>query len=155
MMGYKHFLYGNKRSVLDQLTARLEQRFPGLQIVGTYAPPFDPLPLEEDELVIRRINESGADVVWVSLGMPKQERWMVEHRSRLNTPVLIGIGAAFDYHAGVKRQAPLWMQRNGLEWLFRLTTEPRRLWRRYFTTIPPFIILVTAQLLRTRTRCKS
>jgi N-acetylglucosaminyldiphosphoundecaprenol N-acetyl-beta-D-mannosaminyltransferase len=148
--GYRHFFYGNKQSVLDQLEIRLEQRFPGIQIVGTYAPPFDSLTSHEEMQVIQQINESGADIVWVSLGVPKQERWMAAYRPHLNATVLIGVGAAFDYHAGTKQQAPLWVQHNGLEWLFRLITEPRRLWYRYFTTIPPFIFLIIMQLLRTR-----
>lgn len=129
--GYRHFLYGGAPGVPEKLAENLKRRFPGLDVVGTYSPPFRPLTHEEDERVVRMINEAGPDIVWVGLSTPKQERWMAGHIGRLEAPVLIGVGAAFDFHSGVKRQAPRWMQRSGLEWLFRLLTEPRRLWRRY------------------------
>jgi N-acetylglucosaminyldiphosphoundecaprenol N-acetyl-beta-D-mannosaminyltransferase len=143
--GYRHFFYGGAEGVADLLAARMLHRFPGLQIVGTYAPPFGPLPPEEDAAIVERINASRADVVWVGLSTPKQERWMAQHVGRLNVPVLVGVGAAFDFHAGLKRQAPRWMQRCGLEWAFRLATEPRRLAGRYFKNIPRFILLAAAQ----------
>lgn len=150
LKGYKHFLYGGAEGVPEKLESNLRQRFPGLQIVGTYSPPFRVLTHEEDEEIVRMINETDPDIVWVGLSTPKQERWMAAHVGRLTAPVLIGVGAAFDFHAGLKRQAPRWMQRNGLEWLFRLITEPKRLWRRYLINNPLFIVLVLRQLLGLR-----
>ncbi|MDP9380086.1 MAG: WecB/TagA/CpsF family glycosyltransferase [Chloroflexota bacterium] len=150
--GYTHFLYGGEEGVLDLLSANLRRRFPGLRIVGAYSPPFRPLSPAEDEEVMRLISEANPDIVWVGLGMPKQERWMAAHVDRLKAPVLIGVGAAFDFHAGVKRQAPRWMQRNGLEWSFRLMTEPRRLWRRYLKNNPLFVGLVIAESLGLKKR---
>jgi N-acetylglucosaminyldiphosphoundecaprenol N-acetyl-beta-D-mannosaminyltransferase len=117
---------------------RLRRRFPTLQIVGTYSPPFRLLSPEEDAQVVDGIRAACANIVWVGLSTPKQERWMAEHVGRLPRTVLIGVGAAFDFHAGTKRQAPRWMQRSGLEWVFRLLSEPRRLYRRYLTNIPLF-----------------
>lgn len=132
------FLYGGTDSTLRELQLRLLEHFPGLRIVGGYAPPFRPLSEDEDAAVVAAINASGAGVVWVGLGCPKQEKWMDAHRGRINA-VMIGVGAAFDYHSGRIRRAPLWMQRAGLEWLHRLCSEPRRLFRRYFTTNAVFI----------------
>ena len=143
--GYRHFLYGGAGDVPALLTAGLRQRFPRLDIVGSYSPPFRPLTEEEDAEVVRMINESGADIVWVGLSTPKQERWMREHVGRIEAAALIGVGAAFDFHAGVKKQAPRWMQRNGLEWLFRLGSEPRRLWKRYLINNPRFVYGVLLQ----------
>ena len=148
--GYRHFFYGGAEGVPEQLAANLQHRFPGLTIVGTYSPPFRPLTPEEDDQAVQMINEASPDVVWVGLGSPKQERWMAAHISRVKAPVIIGVGAAFDFLTGRKRQAPRWMQRNGLEWLFRLLTEPRRLWRRYLVNNPLFILLVLAQALELR-----
>ena len=136
--GYRHFFYGSSPEVLEALTSHLRARFPGLEVVGTFSPPFRPLTQQEDEQLVRQVNEAGPDVVWVGLSTPKQERWMADHVERLNVPVLIGVGAAFDFHAGFKRQAPRWMQRNGLEWFFRLLSEPGRLYRRYLINIPLF-----------------
>lgn len=136
------FLYGTTERTLDLLQARLKRDFPELAIAGSYAPPFRPLTPEEDDDVVARINSSGAQIVWVGLGAPKQERWMAEHIDRLTATVLIGVGAAFDFHAGTVRQAPLWMQRHGLEWIYRLSREPRRLWRRYLRTNPAFVVAI-------------
>jgi len=136
--GYRHFLYGATPQVLDTLATRLVARCPGLQVVGTYAPPFRAPTAEEEDAILRQIRAARPDIVWIGLSTPKQERWMADHVARLAGPVLIGVGAAFDFHAGLKRQAPRWMQRNGLEWLFRLLSEPRRLARRYLTNIPLF-----------------
>ena len=147
---YKHFFYGGAEGVPEQLAASLRQRFPDLSVVGTYSPPFRPLTPEEDDQVIQMINEADPDVVWVSLTTPKQDHWMAAHVGRLNAPVLIGVGAAFDFHSGRKRQAPVWMQHSGLEWLFRLLTEPRRLWYRYLVYNPLFIILMLLQIFRLR-----
>lgn len=144
---YRHFLYGSSDQVLGRLLEKLQVRFPGASIVGTFSPPFRPCSPIEDEEVVRMINSSGADVVWVGLGTPKQERWMAEHRSRLTAPVLIGVGAAFDIHAGMLRQAPYVIQRSGFEWLFRLIVEPRRLWRRYLRNNPAFVLRVAEQRL--------
>jgi N-acetylglucosaminyldiphosphoundecaprenol N-acetyl-beta-D-mannosaminyltransferase len=143
--GYRHFFYGGGPGVAEALAARLRARFPGLQIVGTYTPPFRPLTPAEDAAVVATINAAGPDIVWVGLSTPKQDRWMAEHVGRLTAPVLIGVGAAFDFHSGRKRQAPRWMQRSGLEWLFRLSQEPRRLWRRYLIYNPLFVALVLLQ----------
>ena len=137
--GKSVFLYGTTERTLELLAARLLEDFPGLRIVGTFAPPFRPLTPAEDADVVRLINDSGADVVWVGLGAVKQEYWMAKHLNVLSAPVLIGVGAAFDFHAGVVKQAPLWMQRHGLEWSYRLCREPRRLWRRYLRTNPAFV----------------
>ena len=147
---YRHFFYGGARGVPEQLAANLRRRFPGLQVVGTYSPPFRSLTPEEDEQVVQMINRAAPDIVWVGLSTPKQERWMAAHIGRVKAPVLIGVGAAFDFLAGRKKQAPRWMQRSGLEWLFRLLTEPRRLWRRYLVNNPLFVLLVLAQALGLR-----
>jgi N-acetylglucosaminyldiphosphoundecaprenol N-acetyl-beta-D-mannosaminyltransferase len=144
---YRHFFYGGGGGVAELLAARLCQRFPGLQVAGTYTPPFRALTAAEDEKVVAQINASGADIVWVGLSTPKQERWMAQHVGRLRAPVLIGVGAAFDFHAGLKRQAPRWMQRSGLEWTFRFATEPRRLAGRYLKNNPRFVLLAVAQHL--------
>ena len=144
--GWKHYFYGGAPGVAEKLIANLEKRFPGLPVAGFDTPPFRPLTPEEDRAAVEQINASGADIVWVGLGAPKQEYWMAEHLGKVNAPVMIGVGAAFDFHAGVKKQAPRWMQRSGLEWLFRLATEPRRLWKRYLINNPLFIILAILQL---------
>jgi len=144
--GYRHFLYGGAPGVAEELGARLRARFPGLKIVGTITPPFGPMTPGEDTQVVAAINASQADIVWVGLSTPKQERWMADHVGRVDAPVLIGVGAAFDFLSGRKPQAPRWMQRSGLEWLFRLATEPRRLWPRY-RQYPLFALLAAAQLL--------
>lgn len=144
--GYGHFLYGGAEGVAETLANRLGQRFPGLRFVGTYTPPFRPLTPAEDAEVVERINRAAPDIVWVGISAPKQDRWMAEHVGRLTAPVLIGVGAAFDFHSGRKRQAPRWMQGAGLEWLFRLSQEPRRLWRRYLVYNPMFVGLVLLQM---------
>jgi N-acetylglucosaminyldiphosphoundecaprenol N-acetyl-beta-D-mannosaminyltransferase len=123
--------------------------FPGVEIVGSYSPPFRTLTDEEDKSVVQRINASGADIVWVGLSTPKQERWMAGHLGKINAPVMVGVGAAFDFLSGRKPQAPRWIQRSGFEWLFRLMTEPHRLWRRY-SRYPVFPILVLMQALNLR-----
>jgi N-acetylglucosaminyldiphosphoundecaprenol N-acetyl-beta-D-mannosaminyltransferase len=148
--GHRHYFYGGGPGVPEQLIARLRTRFPGLQVAGGFSPPFRALAPEEDGAVVRQINAAQPDIVWVGLSTPKQERWMAEHRNRLDAPVLIGVGAAFDFHAGLKRQAPRWMQRSGLEWVFRLFSEPRRLWRRYLRNNPLFVWQVLLQGLGLR-----
>jgi N-acetylglucosaminyldiphosphoundecaprenol N-acetyl-beta-D-mannosaminyltransferase len=148
--GTRHFFYGAQPKTLEALKQRLCERFPLLQIAGCYSPPFRPLTPDEEDGVVRRINESKADIVWVGLSTPKQERWMAQLRPRLDAPVLLGVGAAFDFNAGLLPQAPRWLQRGCLEWLFRLMQEPRRLWRRYLVNNPGFLCLVSMQLLGVR-----
>jgi N-acetylglucosaminyldiphosphoundecaprenol N-acetyl-beta-D-mannosaminyltransferase len=143
--GLRHYFYGGGPGIAEQLARCLEHNYPGTSIAGTYSPPFRALNPEEDEAIVASIRASRSDVVWVGLGTPKQERWMASHVGRVGDSVLIGVGAAFDFHAGTVRQAPLWLQRRGLEWLFRLLIEPRRLWRRYFTVIPLFMLHAVAQ----------
>jgi N-acetylglucosaminyldiphosphoundecaprenol N-acetyl-beta-D-mannosaminyltransferase len=140
------FLYGSTQKTLDNLQRRLNISFPKLVIAGSYSPPFRTLSSEEDAEITGRINRSGAQVVFVSLGCPKQELWMQAHRGKINA-VMVGVGAAFDYHAGTIKRAPLWMQHHGLEWLHRLYSEPRRLWKRYMVTNSIFIIAAGWQLL--------
>jgi N-acetylglucosaminyldiphosphoundecaprenol N-acetyl-beta-D-mannosaminyltransferase len=150
--GERFYLYGGRnQGALVQLALNLRQRFPGVKIVGGYSPPHRPLTVEERRAVAEEINHSHADVVWVGIGVPKQEKWMAEMRPLLETPVLVGVGAAFDFHAGLVPQAPPWMQSKGLEWAYRLTREPRRLWRRYLRYNPRFVgafALQMAQELR-------
>jgi N-acetylglucosaminyldiphosphoundecaprenol N-acetyl-beta-D-mannosaminyltransferase len=137
--GWSSFYYGGAPGTADLLAARFRERIPSLRVAGTFAPPFRRVTAAEDKAIIEMINESGADLVWVGLSAPKQEQWMGKHRSALNAPVLLGVGAAFDFHAGLKSQAPRWMQHIGLEWSYRLFQEPRRLWRRYAINNPAFI----------------
>ena len=138
--GQRHYLYGGRdEQALAQLAANLLERHPELQLAGGWSPPFRELTDAELDEVAARINAARPDVVWVGIGVPKQEKWMAAMRARLDAPVLIGVGAAFDFHAGLVPQAPAWMQRRGLEWLFRLKQEPRRLWRRYARHNPRFL----------------
>jgi N-acetylglucosaminyldiphosphoundecaprenol N-acetyl-beta-D-mannosaminyltransferase len=148
--GTSIYLYGGRsEQALALLCERLRERFPGLRIAGGFSPPFRPLTAEEQERVVAEIDGSGAKVVWVGTGQPKQELWMNEMRPRLAAPLLVGVGAAFDFHAGIVSQAPLWMRRNGLEWIYRLSREPSRLWRRYATQNPRFLVGFARQYLRT------
>ena len=135
----KHFFFGGTQSTLDKLTERFSQDFPKADIVGTYSPPFGNWPEDEFDRVCQKIKASGANLVWVGLGCPKQERWIAEHKDRLPPAVYFGIGAAFAFHAGEVKQAPAWIQKCGVEWLYRLCREPRRLFRRYFTYNSLFI----------------
>jgi N-acetylglucosaminyldiphosphoundecaprenol N-acetyl-beta-D-mannosaminyltransferase len=143
--GWRHFLYGAGEGVAEELATNLRRRFPKLQIVGTYSPPFRDLTEEEVQGIVEMIDSTRPDIVWVGLSTPKQERWMSRFRELVDAPVLIGVGAAFDMHAGRVPQAPRWMQRSGLEWLFRLYTEPKRLWRRYFVSIPSFMMRIVVR----------
>ena len=145
--GYRHYFYGSAPGVPEKLASNLKKRFPGLQVVGTHSPPFRDLTPAEDQAITQEINTADPDIVWVGISTPKQERWMAAHLGKINAPVMIGVGAAFDFHAGLKKQAPRWMQRSGLEWFFRLITEPRRLWKRYLINNPLFLILILAQFL--------
>ncbi len=144
---FRHFLYGGTPMAIERLNQNLQQRFPTINIVGTYSPPFRPLSPEEDTQVVQLINATNPQIIWIGLSTPKQEYWMANHLGRLTAPVMIGVGAAFDFNASKKKQAPRWMQRSGLEWLFRLGSEPRRLWRRYLIDNPLFVLLVLAQAL--------
>lgn len=144
--GWSHFYFGGTPEVLDRLIETMQARFPGIRVAGSYSPPFRPLHPEEDNNIIEQINSSGADIIWVGLGSPKQEKWMAEHRTLLKAPVLVGVGAAFDFLSGTKPQAPRWVQRSGLEWLYRFAHEPGRLWQRYIQ-YPRFVLLVLAQQL--------
>lgn len=148
--GYRHFFYGGAPGVAERLVQRLQQQFPGMSVAGVYCPPFQPLSCEEDAEIIAQINSTKPDVLWVGLSTPKQELWMHAHREKLNVPVLIGVGAAFDFNSGVKKQAPIWMREHGLEWLFRLLQEPRRLYRRYLGYGSEFLIYVSLELLGIR-----
>jgi len=143
------YLYGGRGDAERELLAhRLRERFPGLQIAGGASPAFTPLTLEEDERLLGDIDASGAQVVWVGTGQPKQEQWMHRMRPRLRAPLLVGVGAAFDFHAGLVPQAPRWMGRHGLEWTYRLAREPRRLWRRYARYNPRFVAAFASQYAR-------
>ena len=149
------YLYGGRSAqALTSLERRLRDRFPGLRIAGGQSPPFRALTAAEEERVVEEINSSGAAVVWVGTGQPKQERWMARMRARLSPPLLAGVGAAFDFHAGLVPQAPPWMQRAGLEWSYRLAREPRRLWRRYARYNPRFIAAFGAEYLRRRRQAR-
>lgn len=138
--------YGGAPHVLDTLVERMKERFNGLNVVYSYSPPFRELSPQEKEEVVGNIDRSGVRILFVGLGCPKQEIWMAEHRGKVHA-VMLGVGAAFDFHSGVKSQAPSWMQSLGLEWLFRLLTEPRRLWKRYLYHNSRFIFLAIADLL--------
>ena len=137
--GHSHFFYGGGDGVADRLADRLSARYPGLRVAGTYTPPFRNLTPDEDQDMVQRVNDAKPDIVWVGLSTPKQERWMYAHTGRLRASALIGVGAAFDFHSGLKRQAPHWMQRSGLEWMFRMVTEPRRRGPRYLVNNPAFV----------------
>jgi N-acetylglucosaminyldiphosphoundecaprenol N-acetyl-beta-D-mannosaminyltransferase len=149
--GTRHYLYGGRnQGALVQLVGELRRRYPGIRIVGGYSPPFRELSEDEEQWVVDDVNRSKADVVWVGTGQPKQEKWMAAMRERLEPPLLIGVGAAFDFHAGLIPQAPSWMQAVGLEWVYRLAQEPRRLWRRYARYNPLFITAFARQLVAAR-----
>jgi N-acetylglucosaminyldiphosphoundecaprenol N-acetyl-beta-D-mannosaminyltransferase len=151
LSGQRFYLYGGRnQGALVQLALNLRQRYPGVKIVGGYSPPHRPLTDEEQQAVAREINHSRADVVWAGIGVPKQEKWMAQMRPNLDAAVLIGVGAAFDFHAGLVPQAPNWIQESGLEWAYRLAHEPRRLWRRYARYNPRFVAAFVRQLVGSR-----
>jgi N-acetylglucosaminyldiphosphoundecaprenol N-acetyl-beta-D-mannosaminyltransferase len=145
---YRHFLYGGAPGVADALARKFACQFPIHEIAGTFSPPYRNLSPDEDREICSIINESNPDIVWVGLGTPKQERWMLDHQHQLSAPVLVGVGAAFDFHAGRMRSAPAWMGDHGLEWLFRLAQEPRRLWHRYLVRGSEFAALAILDLLK-------
>ncbi len=148
--GMRHFFLGGTPELLEKLSVNLRERFPDLIIAGSYAPPFPPWPEGESERMITAICESGANYIWVGLGCPKQENWIADHLDQLSPGVYFAIGAAFLFHSGEVKQAPRWMQRNGLEWLFRFASEPRRLWKRYVVYNSLFIYHATLELLLRR-----
>lgn len=147
--GVSVFFLGSENETLEKIRTRLAKDFPQLKIAGMLSPPFRPLSTAEDSAIVERINQSGAGLVFVSLGCPKQEMWMSEHRGRVKG-TMIGLGGAFPVYAGVKQWAPKWVRNNGLEWLYRLLQEPGRLWKRYASTIPPFIWLAIKQIVKAR-----
>lgn len=144
--GFRHFLYGGNNGVALQLKRRLEQIVPAIDIVGTYTPPFRPLTTPEEDQMIAAVNCTSPDIVWIGLSTPKQERFMAQYADRLNASLMVGVGAAFDIHAGLLADAPRWVKRCGLQWLDRLVKEPRRLWRRYLTNNPRFLWDIGLQL---------
>jgi N-acetylglucosaminyldiphosphoundecaprenol N-acetyl-beta-D-mannosaminyltransferase len=144
--GYRHFLFGGKPGVAEELRETLTRRFPGLQIVGTYTPPFRPLNREEENDLRFRLRASRADILWCGLSTPKQERFMSAYRDRMPVKLMVGVGAAFDLLSGNLSEAPDWMKQSGLQWLYRLVKEPRRLWRRYLLNNPKFAWLVFLEL---------
>jgi N-acetylglucosaminyldiphosphoundecaprenol N-acetyl-beta-D-mannosaminyltransferase len=148
--GYRHYFVGGAPGVPEQLAMSLEQSCPGITIVGTYSPPFGLSTAAEEAAVIEDINRAAPDVLWVGLGTPKQEIWMLRHRDKLRVPVMVGVGAAFDLLSSRKRQAPSWMREQGFEWLFRLLQEPQRLWRRYLVGGSEFVFSVALELLGLR-----
>ena len=150
--GYGVFFYGDTAETLEALTLRLEDRFPELKIVGVHSPPFRPLTQEEDAQEVGKINKSGADIVWVGLGLPKQERWMFEHRDKLNAAVLVGVGAAFKFLSGQVERAPAWVGDRGFEWLWRFMREPQRVWRRVIIDGPRFVYSVLLESLDSKRR---
>lgn len=136
--GYRHYFYGSTIDTLKKMRQIIERDYPGIQIVGMYSPPFCDTTVEEDKKIIKNINEAKPDFVWIGLGAPKQEKWMAAHQGKING-LMIGVGAGFDYYAGNIKRAPKWMQKNNLEWIFRLLQEPRRLFRRYIYTNTKFV----------------
>jgi len=147
---FSHFLYGGMPGVADELKHRLEARFPGVRIVGTYCPPFRPLTKEEHADLVQRVEATRPDLFWVGLSTPKQEWFMADNLPHLSCTVMLGVGAAFDFHSGRVRQAPRWIQRSGFEWLYRISREPRRLWKRYCVNIPLFLGRIVLQKMRLR-----
>ncbi|MEK7993850.1 MAG: WecB/TagA/CpsF family glycosyltransferase [Planctomycetota bacterium] len=146
--GFRHFFYGGGEGVPERVARNFVAMFPGVQVAGTYSPPFRPLSGEEDAAAVQRINRARPDVVWVALGAPKQEKWMAAHLGRITAPAMVGVGAAFDFHGGIKRRAPAWMQRCGFEWMFRSCQEWRMLKRNL--DIPVFFLNVFHDAIRLR-----
>jgi N-acetylglucosaminyldiphosphoundecaprenol N-acetyl-beta-D-mannosaminyltransferase len=144
---YRHYFYGAAPGIAEKMARNLQQMAGGMEIAGAFSPPFRALSAEEDNYIVEMINRAKPDVLWVGLGCPKQEYWVVEHRDRLNVPVILAVGQAFDIHAGTLKRAPRWMREHGLEWLFRLLSEPRRLWRRYLISNSQFVFFVALEAL--------
>jgi N-acetylglucosaminyldiphosphoundecaprenol N-acetyl-beta-D-mannosaminyltransferase len=148
--GVRHFLYGGRPGVALRLRENMEKAFPGIQVVGTFTPPFGPLSPEEECELISQVQRLKPDVVWVGISTPKQERFMAEFVNKLDTTLLIGVGAAFDLHTGNMKDSPVWMKRAGLQWLHRLSQDPKRLWKRYLVNNTLFIYSVSIQALGLR-----
>jgi N-acetylglucosaminyldiphosphoundecaprenol N-acetyl-beta-D-mannosaminyltransferase len=148
--GYRHFLYGGEPGIAELLKETLQRRFPGLWVVGTYTPPFRTLSAAEEEDVLAQVQASKPHILWVGLSTPKQERFMAHYIDRLEVPLLVGVGAAFDYHTGRIRDCPHWVKRVGLQWVHRLLQDPRRLWMRYLRNNPAFIWNIALQVLKLR-----
>lgn len=144
--GYRHFFYGAAPAVVERLAMTLQNHFPGTRIAGFYSPPYRALTVEEDEAVVQMINSAEPDLLWVGLGCPKQEHWMLAHRDAIRSVVMLGVGQAFDIHAGALPQAPRWMRDHGLEWCFRFGSEPQRLWKRYLVTNLGFVLALFPSL---------
>lgn len=136
--GYRHYFYGSKQETLELLEKKLKENYPGIKIAGMYSPPFRPLTEDEDKAVIERINEANPDFVWIGLGAPKQEKWMAAHQGKIDG-LMLGVGAGFDYYAENIKRAPMWMQKHNLEWVYRLVQDPKRLFKRYWSTNTKFI----------------
>ena len=136
--GYRHYFYGSKQETLELLEKKLKEHYPGIKIAGMYSPPFRPLTEEEDKAVIERINEANPDFVWIGLGAPKQEKWMAAHQGKIDG-LMLGVGAGFEYYAENIKRAPMWMQKHNLEWVYRLVQDPKRLFKRYWSTNTKFI----------------
>jgi N-acetylglucosaminyldiphosphoundecaprenol N-acetyl-beta-D-mannosaminyltransferase len=137
--GYRNYFYGGKPGIADRLSARLTALFPGLNVAGTYTPPFRPLTAIEEKQLIAHVEQTKPDVFWVGLGSPKQERFMAQYCGKLDCKLMVGVGAAFDFHSGAVKEAPRWMRKSGFQWLHRIVQEPQRLWRRYLICIPEFL----------------
>jgi N-acetylglucosaminyldiphosphoundecaprenol N-acetyl-beta-D-mannosaminyltransferase len=148
--GFRHFLYGGKPGIAEKLRYSLQKKFPGLQVVGTYTPPFRNLNVEEEDTLLAQVRDTRPHILWVGLSTPKQELFMAQYVDRLQVPLLVGVGAAFDYHTGVIRDCSTWIKRAGFQWLHRLAQDPRRLWRRYLRNNPAFIWNIALQLLKLR-----
>lgn len=148
---YTHFLCGGNAGVAQELREALMRRFPGIKITGTYTPPFRPLNKDEQTELLQLVSQQKPDICWVGLSTPKQEKFMAEYLHKLDTTIMVGVGAAFDFHTGRVQDAPAWMKTAGLAWLHRLCREPKRLWKRYLKAIPRFLGEITLQLLKLRT----
>lgn len=144
--GWRHYFYGGAPGVSELLAHKLSERHPGLRVAGTHCPPFRTLTAQERQQTADLIKSTSPDIVWVGLGCPKQEQWMLDNAELLDGIVLIGVGAAFDFETGIIKRAPGWMQSSGLEWFYRLISEPRRLWRRYLVVIPRFVFEIVLEL---------
>lgn len=152
--GWRHYYYGGAPGVAEDLAERMSKRYSGLQVAGTWCPPFRPMSEAEQDEEVARIIDSGAQIVWVGLGCPKQDLWMHTHAHKIPGAVSIGVGAAFDFHTGRIARAPVWMQKNGLEWAHRLSSEPSRLWRRYLVMAPQFLVLSGLETLEGKARAR-
>lgn len=148
--GRRHFFYGGAKGVAERMKEKLCEQIPGLKVVGTYCPPFRPLTVEEEVDVKERVEQSGANVLWVGIGAPKQEKWMADHLGKIHVPLMLGVGAAFDFHSGNKKRAPVWIQKIGLEWMYRMFTGGRRIFIRNAKYDPMFAWMILKQAISKR-----